>query len=93
MQTVLSLILGGGRGSRLYPLTMLRSKPAVTAPLVGANKISQIDDAVASLEMELAPGELAALERPYTPRHDFQGISDEAEMQKIRDSIPGYASA
>jgi glucose-1-phosphate adenylyltransferase len=29
MQSVLSLILGGGRGSRLYPLTMLRSKPAV----------------------------------------------------------------
>jgi glucose-1-phosphate adenylyltransferase len=29
MQNVLCLILGGGRGSRLYPLTMLRSKPAV----------------------------------------------------------------
>lgn len=29
MHNVLSLILGGGRGSRLYPLTMLRSKPAV----------------------------------------------------------------
>src|SRR6059036_2731012 len=29
MQEVLSLILGGGAGSRLFPLTMLRSKPAV----------------------------------------------------------------
>ena len=34
MQTVLGIILGGGAGSRLYPLTKKRAKPAV--PL-GAN--------------------------------------------------------
>src|SRR5207237_7305111 len=33
MKDVLSIILGGGRGTRLFPLTMLRSKPAV--PLAG----------------------------------------------------------
>jgi aryl-alcohol dehydrogenase-like predicted oxidoreductase len=74
-------------------LAWLRSKPVVTAPLVGANKTAQIDDAVASLEIELAPEEIAELERPYTPRYDLQGISDEAEMQKIRDQIPGYANS
>ena len=74
-------------------LAWLHSKPVVTAPLVGANTTAQIDDAVASLEIGLTTGELAALEGPYTPRHDFQGISDEAEMQKIRDRIPGYANA
>lgn len=34
MQTVLGIILGGGAGTRLYPLTKKRAKPAV--PL-GAN--------------------------------------------------------
>jgi glucose-1-phosphate adenylyltransferase len=37
MQDVLSLILGGGRGTRLYPLTKLRSKPAV--PVAGKYRL------------------------------------------------------
>ena len=74
-------------------LAWLHSKPVVTAPLVGANTTAQIDDAVASLEIELTGDELATLERPYTPRHDFQGVSDEAELQRIRASIPGYANS
>ena len=73
-------------------LAWLRSKPVVTAPLVGANTTAQIDDAVASLDIELTATEIAALEGPYTPRYDFQGVSDEAEMQRIRDRIPGYAN-
>lgn len=40
MQDVLSLILGGGRGTRLYPLTKLRSKPAV--PLGGKYRLIDI---------------------------------------------------
>jgi glucose-1-phosphate adenylyltransferase len=37
---VLGLILGGGRGTRLYPLTMLRSKPAV--PIAGKYRLIDI---------------------------------------------------
>src|ERR671934_890060 len=40
MESVLSLILGGGRGSRLYPLTMLRSEPAV--PIAGKYRLIDI---------------------------------------------------
>src|SRR5215831_17767074 len=40
MNTVLSLILGGGRGTRLYPLTRLRSKPAV--PVAGKYRLIDI---------------------------------------------------
>src|ERR1700716_2509795 len=39
-EEVLSLILGGGRGSRLFPLTMLRSKPAV--PIAGKYRLIDI---------------------------------------------------
>src|SRR5438132_13565238 len=40
MHSVLSLILGGGRGTRLYPLTRDRSKPAV--PVAGKYRLLDI---------------------------------------------------
>lgn len=74
-------------------LAWLRSNPVVTAPLVGANTTAQIDDAVASLDVELTGAEIHALQQPYTPRYDFQGVSDESAAQKIRELVPGYANA
>jgi hypothetical protein len=46
---------------------------------------------VASLDVVLADDEVCALEAPYTPRYDWQGISDEAGMDAIRARIPGMA--
>ena len=40
VQRVLALVLGGGRGTRLYPLTRDRSKPAV--PLAGKYRIIDV---------------------------------------------------
>src|ERR687891_351406 len=40
MNDVLTLILGGGRGTRLYPLTHMRSKPAV--PIGGKYRLIDI---------------------------------------------------
>src|SRR3984885_6813312 len=40
MASVVSLILGGGRGDRLFPLTKFRSKPAV--PLAGKYRLIDI---------------------------------------------------
>jgi aryl-alcohol dehydrogenase-like predicted oxidoreductase len=48
-------------------LAWLRQQPAVTAPIVGATKLSHLDDAVASLEITLGKDELALLEAPYIP--------------------------
>ena len=40
MQDVMGIVLGGGQGSRLFPLTKMRSKPAV--PLAGKYRIIDI---------------------------------------------------
>src|SRR5437660_1502993 len=40
MQNVISLVLGGGRGTRLYPLTKYRSEPAV--PLAGKYRLIDV---------------------------------------------------
>jgi glucose-1-phosphate adenylyltransferase len=40
MQDILAIILGGGRGERLYPLTKLRAKPAL--PLAGKYRLIDI---------------------------------------------------
>jgi 1-deoxyxylulose-5-phosphate synthase len=74
-------------------LAWLRRNPVVVAPLVGASTTAQIDDAIASLDVELTDGEAAQLEAAYTPRLDFQGISDDADLQRIMARLPGYEYA
>lgn len=68
-------------------LAWLRRSPVVVAPLVGATKPSHIDDAAAALDVEITDGEAAALEAPYTPRYDLQGVSDDAELARISARI------
>jgi aryl-alcohol dehydrogenase-like predicted oxidoreductase len=72
-------------------LAWLHRQPVVTAPLVGAGSVQQIDDAIASLDVALTDDEVTALIAPYRPRYDFQGVSDEATMDAIRARVPGMA--
>ena len=74
-------------------LAWLRTNPAVVAPLVGASRTTHIDDAVASLDIDLTGDEIALPERHYTPRHDFQGISDDTELQHIMARLPQLTPA
>ena len=48
-------------------LAWLLSRPAVTAPIVGASKPNHLKDAVAALSLRLTTEEVAFLEQPYTP--------------------------
>jgi aryl-alcohol dehydrogenase-like predicted oxidoreductase len=49
-------------------LAWVAGRPGVTAPIVGATKPAHLQDALASLDVHLTVEEVAALERPYTPR-------------------------
>lgn len=48
-------------------LAWLLSRPGVTAPIVGATALPQLDEAVAALELVLDADECAHLERHYRP--------------------------
>ncbi len=48
-------------------LAWVLQKPGITAPIVGATKLGQLDDAVAAMSLGLTSEEIAALEAPYVP--------------------------
>lgn len=48
-------------------LAWLLHKEPVTAPIIGATKISHLDEAVGALSVKLTPEEVAYLEKPYVP--------------------------
>ena len=48
-------------------LAWLLQKQPVAAPIVGATKISHLEDALGALELKLTPEEIASLEQPYVP--------------------------
>jgi aryl-alcohol dehydrogenase-like predicted oxidoreductase len=55
-------------------LAWLLHKPGVTAPIIGATKMPQLDEAVAALEIRLTDDEIKRLEQPYVP-HPVLGHS------------------
>ena len=66
-------------GERGVPMAQIAtawmlSKPAVTAPIIGATKPHHIDDAVAAVDLVLGDDEIARLEEPYRP-HAVAGFA------------------
>ncbi len=60
-----------GVSSAEVALAWVRSRPAVTSTLIGARTIEQLQSNLASLEVTLAPEQLAALDEPSAPSLDF----------------------
>jgi aryl-alcohol dehydrogenase-like predicted oxidoreductase len=55
-------------------LAWLLQKEPVTAPIIGATKMSHLEDAVGALSITLTPQEITFLEEPYTP-HPIIGFN------------------
>lgn len=49
------------------------AKPGVTAPIVGATKLEQLNDAIAAVDVALSADEVKRLEEPYIP-HPVAGF-------------------
>ena len=71
----------------------LRRHPAVAAPIVGALRTSHVDDAIASLAINLTDDEAAMLEAPYTSRPDNQGVSDPGVLLPAMEAATGFRSS
>lgn len=48
-------------------LAWLLQKEPVKAPIVGARKLSHLEEAAAALTVKLTPEEMASVEEPYVP--------------------------
>jgi aryl-alcohol dehydrogenase (NADP+) len=55
-------------------LAWLLHQPGITAPIIGATKMNHLEEAVATLEVELTAEEITVLEEPYQP-HPILGHS------------------
>ena len=62
--------LAGKRGvsPAQIALAWLFEQPAVAAPIIGISQLTQLEEALTALEVELDEGERARLEEPYQPR-------------------------
>lgn len=79
MKNVLGIILGGGAGTRLYPLTKLRAKPAV--PLAGKYRLIDIPvsnciNSDINKIYVLTQFNSASLNRHLSRTYNFSGISE-----------------
>jgi len=55
-------------------LAWMLAKEGVTAPIVGATKMAQLDDALAAVDVKLSADEIKRLEEPYVP-HAVAGFA------------------
>ena len=66
--TVSEIAAARGASNAQVALAWMLSKPVITAPIVGASKMSHLEDAIKAADLKLTAEEVAALEAPYLPK-------------------------
>jgi aryl-alcohol dehydrogenase (NADP+) len=66
-ERVASLAEARGVSPSQIALAWLLHKPGITAPIIGASKMFQLEESVAALEIRLSEEEIKSLEEPYQP--------------------------
>jgi aryl-alcohol dehydrogenase-like predicted oxidoreductase len=93
LEAVAAIAKERGVSQASVALAWLRSKPVVAAPIVGALRAKHIDDAIAALSVSLTGEEVARLESPYTPRMDYQGVSDPVMLARAVEAATGFKAS
>jgi aryl-alcohol dehydrogenase-like predicted oxidoreductase len=70
VDAVAKIAAARGVAPAVVALAWLLQAPGMTAPIIGATKISHIDDAVKAVDFQLTADEVSALEEPYQPHPD-----------------------
>jgi aryl-alcohol dehydrogenase-like predicted oxidoreductase len=74
VEAVRKVAAGRGVQPAQVALAWLLSKPAVTAPIIGATKIDHLHAAIAAVDIQLSAEEIERLEAPYRP-HAVRGFN------------------
>lgn len=74
VERVVELAVQRGVRPAQIALAWILNRPAVTAPIIGASKLSHLEDALGALEITLSADDMHHLEEPYQP-HPILGHS------------------
>jgi aryl-alcohol dehydrogenase-like predicted oxidoreductase len=87
VEAVASIAAARGVSRAQIALAWLLRNPVISAPIIGARKSAHLDDAIASLDIELTDDEVAQLETGYTPHPVAQGGLSESDLRATAASI------
>jgi len=67
VERVVEIAKRRGTAPAQIALAWVLNRPGVTAPIVGASKLEQLEQSIAAVELTLSAEEMSFLEEPYVP--------------------------